>query len=51
MKKNDLEKKYTFDFDEQETNSVSEQIMDSYNTGYINQEDSAIRNDVLGTEG
>ncbi|MFF2449301.1 hypothetical protein ACFVSW_19845 [Neobacillus sp. NPDC058068] len=27
--------KFTFDFDEQGTNEVSQQIMDSYNSGFI----------------
>jgi hypothetical protein len=27
--------KYTFEFDEQGTNEVSRQIMNSYNSGYI----------------
>jgi hypothetical protein len=30
--------KFTFEFDENGTNEVSEQIMDSYNSGYIGQE-------------
>ena len=50
MKKND-QSKYTFDFDDQAADSVSNQIMDSYNSGYINQEDDAVTNDVIGTEG
>ncbi|MFP7299504.1 hypothetical protein [Neobacillus niacini] len=30
--------KFTFEFDENGTNEVSEQIMDSYNSGFIGQE-------------
>jgi hypothetical protein len=30
--------KFTFEFDENGTNEVSEQIMESYNSGYIGQE-------------
>jgi hypothetical protein len=30
--------KFTFEFNENGTNEVSEQIMDSYNSGYIGQE-------------
>ncbi len=30
-------KKYTFDFDEQGTNEVSQQIMNSYNSGFIDE--------------
>lgn len=33
----DPNKQYTFEFDEQGTNEVSEQIMDSYNSGFVDQ--------------
>jgi hypothetical protein len=38
MYKQDPNKTFSFEFDEQGTNEVSEQIMDSYNSGYIDQE-------------
>lgn len=37
MTKSDLNKKFTFDFDEKGTKEVNEQIMDSYNSGFIDQ--------------
>ncbi|MFS0775685.1 hypothetical protein ABC255_06735 [Neobacillus sp. 3P2-tot-E-2] len=33
----DPNKTFSFEFDEQGTNEVSEQIMDSYNSGYVGQ--------------
>jgi hypothetical protein len=33
----DPNKQYSFEFDEQGANVVSEQIMDSYNSGFIDQ--------------
>lgn len=38
MSKQDPSKSFTFEFNEQGTNEVSEQIMDSYNSGYIGQD-------------
>lgn len=37
MSKQDPSKSFTFEFNEQGTNEVSEQIMDSYNSGFIGQ--------------
>lgn len=37
-------KKYTFEFEEQGTNEVSEQIMNSYNSGFIDQDFGETRN-------
>jgi hypothetical protein len=52
MNKNELKKKYSFDFDEQGTNEVSEQIMDSYHSGYIDQgKVLADRENLTGTRG
>lgn len=39
MKKNEQQNKYSFEFDEQGTNEVSEQIMNAYNSGYIDDGD------------
>lgn len=47
MFKQDPNKTYLFEFDEQGTNEVSEQIMDSYNSGYIDQETGQIRSEVF----
>jgi hypothetical protein len=45
-------KEYLFEFDEEGTNQVSAQIMDSYNSGYMGQDTDAEKsNDVIGTEG
>ena len=41
MERKDPNKPFSFEFDEQGTNMVSEQIMDSYNTGYIDHESAA----------
>lgn len=38
MSKQDPNKSFTFEFNEQGTNEVSEQIMDSYNSGFIGQD-------------
>jgi hypothetical protein len=37
MFKDDPNKTFTFEFDENGTNEVSQQIMNSYNSGYIDQ--------------
>ena len=37
MSKQDPNKTFSFEFNEQGTNEVSEQIMDSYNSGFIGQ--------------
>jgi len=37
MPKQDPSKSFTFEFNEQGANEVSEQIMDSYNSGFIGQ--------------
>lgn len=37
MGKMDPNKQYTFEFDDQGANLVSEQIMDSYNSGFVDQ--------------
>ncbi|WP_286229357.1 hypothetical protein [Neobacillus mesonae] len=34
-------KQFSFEFDEQGTNMVSEQIMDSYNSGFIDHDKAA----------
>ncbi|MDF2856807.1 MAG: hypothetical protein K0Q87_2658 [Neobacillus sp.] len=51
-KKQDSKKQVSFEFDEQGANEVSEQIMNSYNSGFINQ-DSQVHNskEVQKTEG
>ena len=51
MTKSGLNKKFTFEFDEQGKNEVSEQIMDSYNMGFIDGKPSADREELGGTEG
>jgi hypothetical protein len=38
MPKRDPGKSFTFEFNEQGTNEVSEQILDSYNSGFIGQD-------------
>jgi hypothetical protein len=43
MEKQDSKKQVSFEFDEQGANEVSEQIMNSYNSGFINQ-DSQVHN-------
>ncbi|MDR7077801.1 hypothetical protein J2Y03_002827 [Neobacillus niacini] len=40
-------KSFTFEFDEKGTNEVSEQIMDSYNSGFIGQ-DFGVTNEDAG---
>jgi hypothetical protein len=35
MEKRDPNKQFSFEFDEQGTNEVSQQIMNSYNSGFI----------------
>jgi hypothetical protein len=37
MSNQDPNKTFSFEYDEQGTNKVSEQIMDSYNSGFIGQ--------------
>ncbi|WP_193747860.1 hypothetical protein [Neobacillus niacini] len=37
MLKQDPNKSFSFEFDEQGINEVSEQIMNSYNSGFINE--------------
>ncbi|NRD76109.1 hypothetical protein HPT25_01125 [Bacillus sp. BRMEA1] len=52
MGKRQAERQYLFEFDEQGTNEVSEQIMDSYNSGFIDQGTAITdRDDVRRTEG
>ncbi len=43
----DAKKKYTFDFDEKGTMEVSEQIRDSYHSGFIDQRTD--QNDVINS--
>lgn len=51
MTKRDQKGKFTFDFDEQGTNEVSEQIMNSYNSGFIGQDEAESGSDrYVGTE-
>lgn len=38
MSKQDPNKKFTFEFDEKAANEVSQQIMNSYNSGFIGQD-------------
>jgi hypothetical protein len=38
MVKNEQNKRFTFEFDEQGTKEVSQQIMNSYNSGFIGEE-------------
>jgi hypothetical protein len=38
MSKQDPNKTFTFEFDENGANEVGQQIMDSYNSGYIGQD-------------
>jgi hypothetical protein len=38
MSKQDPNKTFTFEFDENGTNEVSQQIMNSYNSGFIGQD-------------
>ncbi|MEH7745977.1 hypothetical protein V7659_13175 [Neobacillus drentensis] len=51
MGKNEQNKKFVFEFNEHGTNEVSQQIMDSYNSGFIG-EGTAIADsaDFAGTE-
>jgi hypothetical protein len=42
MKKNDPKNQFSLEFDEQGTIEVSNQIMDSYNSGFIDQEDMQV---------
>jgi len=44
MGKQEMPKKYKLDFDENGTNEVSEQISDSYNLGFIDQENWSLVN-------
>ncbi|GHH97290.1 hypothetical protein [Neobacillus kokaensis] len=41
----DPNKHFSFEFDEQGTNMISEQIMDSYNSGFIDDEKNADEGD------
>ncbi len=47
MSNQDPNKTFSFEYDEQGTNEVSELIMDSYNSGYIDQETGQIRSEVI----
>ena len=52
MLKREPNKRFTFEFDEQGTNEVSDQIMNSYNSGFIDQDlVQSDNNDVQGVEG
>jgi hypothetical protein len=52
MIKREQKGKFTFDFDEKGTNEVSEQIMNSYNSGFIGQGDvENLRDEYTGMEG
>ncbi|WP_169802719.1 hypothetical protein [Neobacillus soli] len=52
MVKRDLNKQSSFEFDEQGANEVSEQIMNSYNSGFIGEGTALAGNDQdVGTEG
>lgn len=42
----DPNKNFTFEFDENGANEVSEQIMNSYNSGYIGQDTEQISSEV-----
>jgi hypothetical protein len=45
MPKQDPSKSFTFEFNEQGANEVSEQIMDSYNSGFIGQDFEVTNNE------
>ncbi|MFJ5758307.1 hypothetical protein ACIQAA_03945 [Neobacillus sp. NPDC093182] len=47
MSKQDPNKTFSFEFNEQGTNEISELIMDSYNSGYIDQETGQIRSEIF----
>lgn len=52
MNKRDPKKPYSFEFDEQGTNLVNEQILDSYNSGFIDRETAIDKGeDFLSSEG
>lgn len=52
MMKRESEKHSLFEFDEQGTNEVREQILNSYNSGFIDQGTAiADRDDFAATEG
>lgn len=52
MTKSDPNKKFTFEFDEKGMKEVSEQIMDAYNSGFIDQGTALADSDEFGnTEG
>lgn len=52
MSKQDPNKTFSFEFDEAGTNEVSEQIMNSYNSGFIGEGDAeASRDDFQATDG
>ncbi|MDR7000863.1 hypothetical protein [Neobacillus niacini] len=52
MTKRDPNKQNIFEFDEQGTNEVSEQILNSYNSGFIGEgSDQAESNQFSSTEG
>jgi hypothetical protein len=46
MPKQDPNKTFTFEFDENGTNEVSQQIMNSYNSGFIGQDFETTNEDV-----
>lgn len=48
MIKREPDKKLLLEFDEKGTNKVSEQIMDSYSSGFIDQEFAQTDNDEFG---
>jgi hypothetical protein len=45
MEKRDPKNKYSFEFDEQGTKEVNEQIMNSYNSGFIGEGTALADND------
>jgi hypothetical protein len=52
MVRGEPNKRFLFEFDEKGTKEVSEQIMDSYNIGFIDQGTAiADREDFMATEG
>jgi hypothetical protein len=48
VKKNESKNQYSFEFDEQGATVVSEQIMNAYNSGFIDQEELQEDRDELG---
>jgi hypothetical protein len=45
MTKSNPNKMFTFEFNENGTKEVSEQIMDSYNSGFIDQGETAVESE------